>query len=107
MWGWGSSISPDYLVNLCAGDYESGGDNVCGYRSDTFDAVVDGALREVRNMDQKEDVLRQLQEIVAEDPPLINLGYPDSLQVCNTALYGGWKSMKGGNVVNVCSILPE
>lgn len=107
MWGWGSSISPDYLVNLCAGDYESGGDNVCGYRSDAFDAVVDGALREVRNMDQMEDVLRQLQEIVAEDPPLINLGYPDSLQVCNTALYGGWKSMKGGNVVNVFTFLPE
>lgn len=106
MWGWGSSLSPEYLIDLCASDFARGGDNVCGYRNTDFDALVEGELSKAASMEEMENLLDKLQTIVAQDPPLVNMGFPDNLQACNTALYDGWKTVKGGNVVNIFSFLP-
>jgi peptide/nickel transport system substrate-binding protein len=52
-------------------------------------------------------LLKELQNVVADEIPCLVIAYPDSLQVCNTSQYNGWKSGKGLNVVNVFSFLAE
>lgn len=105
-WGWGTSAgnSYTYLISLCAGDYDLGGYNVCGYQSDRFDRLV--AETEVNSAEDMEALLEQLQQVVAEEVPLLTIGFADKLQVCNTALYDGWKAGLGTNVVNIHSFLP-
>jgi DNA polymerase III alpha subunit len=52
-------------------------------------------------------LLQELQMVIAEEIPLLTIGFPDTLQVCNTDLYDGWKGGAGSNVVNVFSFLAE
>ena len=106
-WGWGSAAgnSYTYLISLCHSDPETGAYNVCGYKSERFDAIWDSA--EISSAADMEAVLKELQEVVIDEVPLITIGCPDKLQVCNTALYDGWKAGKGANVVNVYSFLPQ
>jgi peptide/nickel transport system substrate-binding protein len=106
-WGWSSSNSLTYLISLCSSDYEVGTDNVCGYVSEKFDSLVDEKLSAVTNMDEMESLLKELQDVIAEEVPLITIAYPDTLQACNTAAYDGWVSGKGMNVVNIFSFLGE
>ena len=107
MWGWGSSISMSYLVQLCAGDLAIGSDNLCGYQNDQFDALVASDYLGVTSTEEMTALLQQLQPIVADDIPLINFGFADTLQVCNTGAYDGWVPVMGGNVVNIFSFLPQ
>ena len=106
-WGWGSSAgnSYSYLVSLCAGDTDVGTLNVCGYRSEKFDAILNNA--KIASSEDMEDMLMELQMVVADEVPLLTIGYADKLQVCNTALYDGWQAGKGTNVVNIYSFLPQ
>lgn len=106
-WGWSTTMTMSYLISLCSSDYEQGTYNVCGYVSDAFDALVDKTLPEVRSEADMEALLRQLQDIIAVDDPLITIGYPDNLQVCNTKLYDGWKAGNGANVINIFTFLGQ
>lgn len=106
-WGWGSSAgnSYSYLVSLCAGDTDVGTFNVCGYQSEKFDTILNNT--KISSSDDMEAMLKQLQEVAADEIPLLTIGYADKLQVCNTALYDGWQAGKGTNVVNIYSFLPR
>ena len=39
-----------------------------------------------------------MQQVVADEVPLLTIGFADSLQVCNTARYDGWPAGKGANI---------
>ena len=106
-WGWGTTAgkATTYLISLCSSDFTTGNLNVCGYHSDAFDALV--ADTAVNSMEDMEALLLELQEVVAEDVPMLTIGFADTLQVCNTAVYGGWQAGKGTNVVNIHSFLPQ
>ena len=106
-WGWGSAAgnSYTYLISLCDSDYDVGTYNVCGYQSQRFDQLV--ADTQVTSTEEMEALLLELQQVVAEEVPLLTIAYADTLQVCNTSLYDGWKAGKGTNVVNVYSFLGE
>lgn len=106
-WGWSTSNSMTYLLSLCSSDYEIGTYNVCGYAGEAFDRLVEEKLAAVRTEEEMEALLRELQEVIGEEYPLLTIGYPDTLQVCNTAMYDGWKAGMGANVVNVFSFLGE
>ena len=106
-WGWSSSNSLTYLLSLCSSDFSVGTYNVCGYASENFDKIVEEKLNAVSSMEEMESLLKELQTVIAEETPLITIGYADTLQVCNTAMYDGWVAGKGMNVVNVHSFLGE
>ncbi len=106
-WGWSQTDSMTYLISLCASDYAQGPYNVCGYRSEAFEQVLADKLPAVRSEAEMHAVLQELQGIVAEEMPLLTIGYPDTLQACNTKMYDGWKAGDGANVVNIFSFLPE
>ena len=105
-WGWGTSAgnSYTYLISLCHSDFTTGDYNVCGYRSERFDTLVDEA--QIEDTADMEQLLLELQQVVADEVPLLTIGFPDSLQACNMAQYDGWKAGKGSNVVNIYSFLP-
>ena len=105
MWGWGSSMSPSFLVNMFSSDYSVGTFNVCGYANPEVDAIVTEQYLKAATEDELYGALREIQKIVAEDPGLICFGFPDSLQVCNTARYSGWEAGMGKNVINRYSFL--
>ena len=104
-WGWSNSISMTYLISLCSSDFEQGTYNVCGYVSENFDKIVDEKLSSVTSEEEMQDLLRELQEVIAEEIPLLTIGFPDTLQVCNTKMYDGWKAGAGANVINIFSFL--
>lgn len=106
-WGWSTTMTMSYLISLCSSDYEQGTYNVCGYVSDAFDALVDKSLPNVRSEADMQELLRQLQDIIAAEDPLITIGYPDNLQVCSTKLYDGWKAGNGTNVINIFTFLGQ
>ncbi len=105
MWGWGTSINPDFLVNMFSSDYSIGTYNVCGYVNAQVDEIVTGAYAAAEDEETLYAALREIQTIVAEDPGLICFGYADTLQACNTAQYSGFCAGKGMNVVNLYSFL--
>ncbi|MCI8514535.1 MAG: ABC transporter substrate-binding protein [Lachnospiraceae bacterium] len=107
IWGWSTANSLTYLISLCSSDFEIGTYNVCGYASEAFDGLVEERLSSVRTEADMEELLRELQAVIAEEVPLLTIAYPDTLQVCNTAMYDGWKAGKGANVVNIFSFLRE
>lgn len=106
-WGWSNSISMTYLISLCSSDFDQGTYNVCGYVSENFDKLVEEKLPKVTSEEEMQDLLKELQMVIAEEIPLLTIGFPDTLQVCNTDLYDGWKAGAGSNVVNIFSFLAE
>jgi len=105
MWGWGTSINPDFLPAMFSSNPEIGTSNVCGYVNPTFDKLVETDFKAVKTAEDLNAVLKNMQKVISEDPGLITFGYADSLQVCNTEKYNGWVSGKGLNVINVYSFL--
>lgn len=104
-WGWSSSISMTYLISLCSSDFDQGTYNVCGYVSEAFDKIVEEKLSKVTSEEEMQELLKELQAVIAEEIPLLTIGFPDTLQVCNTNLYDGWKAGAGANVINIFSFL--
>ncbi|MBR5510384.1 MAG: ABC transporter substrate-binding protein [Lachnospiraceae bacterium] len=106
-WGWSTSNSLTYLISLCSSDFAAGNYNVCGYVSEKFDKLVAEKLSSVSSMEEMEMLLKELQTVIAEEVPLITIAYADTLQVCNTKMYDGWKAGKGMNVINIFSFVDE
>lgn len=104
-WGWSNSNSLTFLVSLCSSDFGLGSYNVCGYSSEKFDALVNDKLGTVKTMEEMDSLLKEFQNVLAEEVPLITIAYPDSMQACNTAMYDGWVAGKGMNVFNVFSFI--
>lgn len=107
MWGWGTSINPDFLPGMFSSNYDIGTSNVCGYANAEFDKLVETDYQDVKTTNDLDAVLKDMQTVINEDPGLINFGYADSLQVCSTAQYKGWVEGKGLNVINIYSFLGE
>jgi len=105
MWGWGTSIRPNFLATLFSSDFIIGNCNVCGYVNEEMDAVINGAYAGAQSDDALYAALGEMQRIAAEDPSLICFGFADSLQACNMKMYDGFKAGKGTNVVNIFSFL--
>lgn len=105
MWGWGSSINPDFLAGLFSSDFSVGNSNVCGYVNADVDKVIAGQYKNVATDEELYAALREIQNLVAEDPGLICFGFADSLQACNTDQYAGFKAGKGTNVINIYSFI--
>lgn len=106
-WGWSSTDTMTYLISLCSSDAEQGPYNVCGYVSEAFDTLVSEKLANVRTEEEMHDLLRELQAVAADEVPLLTIGYPDTMQACNVAMYDGWQAGRGANVVNIFSFLAE
>lgn len=104
-WGWSSTNTLTYLASLCSSDHTVGIYNVCGYSNDNFDAIVEHKFSRVSSLEEVNTHLREMQNIIAADIPLLTIAYPDNLQACNTAMYDGWVAGKGMNVVNIFSFL--
>ena len=105
MWGWGTSISPSFLVNMFSSDFAVGTFNVCGYVNAEVDAVITEKYNTAKTEAELYDALREIQEIAAEDPGLICFGFSDSLQACSLARYEGWTTGLGKNIINKYTFL--
>ena len=107
MWGWSAPVqlNPASLVRLGMSDYDSGDLNIGGMRSGAYDSLCESYLGTV-NAGQREEISKNLQSLLAELAPFVNLWYDRMNYAVDAAAYDGWAVQKGAGVINRYSFLP-
>ena len=108
MWGWSAPVQADPVrfPNLVSSDPTIGTSNLSGYVSEEADALSSQIIVEADD-ETRIELVKQLQELVAEDLPFILLLYPDGAYAHNAEVYDGWRFMTGQGVLHKLSLLPE
>lgn len=106
LWGWGASMmnKPTNLKDLFYSDLNIGYVNIGAYKNPEFDKVSDQLDAEY-NPEKRKELLFKMQEIVAEDCPIITLYYPIEAYAYNPSVYDGWKYTKGKGIINTLSLV--
>lgn len=106
MWGWspGIQLDPDSLRRLFHSSTDAGYYNVGAYRNRDFDKLAEEQVVTVDSLKRKEIVLR-LQEIVAEDVPMVTCYYLDGLYGVRPKTYDGWVYVKGTGILDKLSFM--
>lgn len=75
------------------------------YRNPDFDALAEQAAVTI-DMNERQELLNQMQMIMAEDVPAIVLFYPDGIYAYRVAAYDGWVVEPGQGAFTKRSFLP-
>lgn len=107
MWGWSAptQADPGQTGALLHSDPAFGSLNLTGYNNPDADALAD-QLRTEGDLDARQDVMDQLQVLIAEEQPFVTLLYPDGAYAYNSTVYGGWTFISGQGIVSKLSLLP-
>ena len=65
------------------------------FTSDAFDSVAGAQLRQL-DQSQRAQLVNQMQQIIAEDLPVISLYHPDRYWFYDQTLLDGWHYKPGG-----------
>lgn len=104
---WASSVhlDPNFLRDMFHSDPAIGGFNRAAYKNPTYDAL---ALEQARTTDpeRRRQLLFRLQELLAEDVPMLPLYYPDGLHAYRPAAFDRWVYYDGVGILNKATFLP-
>jgi peptide/nickel transport system substrate-binding protein len=78
----------EFVVNLFHSRNAPSGFNFVGYNNPAYDAVADAQRLEM-NRDSRRELVRQAQEIIAEDQPYAFLVYPTKVFAYNRTVFDG------------------
>ena len=108
IWGWSAptQMRPDALVELLASDTGLGNLNIGGYRSSRFDELV-RELQDTLNSEARLEIIKEMQQTVADEVPFITLYYPQIAVAYNRNAYDGYVMQKGIGIINRLSFLPD
>lgn len=106
MWGWSAptQADPGQTGALLHSDPAFGSLNLTGYNNPEADALVD-ELRTEGDSDARQQILNDLQVLIAEEQPFVTLLYPDGAYAYNASVYGGWTFISGQGIVSKLSLL--
>jgi peptide/nickel transport system substrate-binding protein len=76
------------------------------YESEAMDALLD-QLKASTDPQERADLLVQVQELAAQDLPMIVLWYPTDTYAYDSTVYDGWRFIDGLGTVNKLSFLPQ
>lgn len=100
MFGWSAPVnSQANLLGLLHSDPAKGNLNLSGYANPEVDALTDEAAVTTDEAARR-DLLFQVQEILAQDLPLITLFYQDGIYAYRPAAYDEWTYMAGQGIIN-------
>lgn len=100
MFGWSAPVnSQANLLGLLHSDPTKGNLNLSGYANPEVDALTDEAAVTTDEAARR-DLLFQVQEILAQDLPLITLFYQDGIYAYRPAAYDDWTYMAGQGIIN-------
>jgi ABC-type transport system substrate-binding protein len=77
-----------------------------GYENPVADELSSELLRTI-DPDRQQELLSELQAIIAEDLPFIMIAYPDGMYAYRSSVYDGWVFMTGQGVFHKLSFLPQ
>jgi peptide/nickel transport system substrate-binding protein len=107
MWGWSAPITlnPASLVRLGMSDHLLGNLNISGLVSAEFDELSRMYLNTSGAADQTE-ISKDLQRLLMELAPFVNLWYDNMNYAVNMNDYDGWVVQTGVGIINRHSFLP-
>lgn len=107
MWGWSAptQADPGRTGALLHSDPALGSLNLTGFASDEADALAD-RLRTEGDLEERQAILDELQELIAEELPFITILYPDGAYAFDADVYDGWVFVTGQGIVSKISLLP-
>jgi peptide/nickel transport system substrate-binding protein len=109
VWNWSSGVQnvPAQAVELMYhSDVVTGRLNVNFYESEQMDTLL-GQLKASTDPEERADLLIQVQELAAQDLPMIVLWYPTDTYAYDSTVYDGWRFMDGLGTVHKLSFLPQ
>lgn len=106
MWGWSSTMQlfPDRIVELFHSDPAIGSVNIGGYSNPGFDAKAE-ELRATVNPEEREQLLKELQALIAEEAPIIPLTYEEIINAYNPGVYDDYTFQLGKGIINKLSFV--
>lgn len=107
IFGWSAPVQADpiRMATLVNSDPAVGVVNLSGYTNPVADELSLELLRTIEP-ERQQELLSELQALIAEDLPFIMLDYPDGLYAYRSSVYDGWVFMTGQGVFHKLSFLP-
>jgi len=107
MWGWSAPIQADAIriASLVNSDPAIGSINLTGYVNETIDELS-AELTQTIDFDRQQELMAEIQTIIAEDLPFIMLLYPDGMYAYRPAVYSDFDFMTGQGIFHKLSFLP-
>lgn len=107
MFGWSAPVNAQAnLSGLLHSDPAKGNLNLSGYSNPEVDRLADEAAM-TTDEDARRELFYQIQEILAEDVPLITLFYQDGIYAYRPAAFDAWTYMVGQGIINKRSFVEQ
>jgi len=108
MFGWSApvQVDPSQITSLIHSDPAIGSINISGFSNPDADRLSEELLVEGDEA-RRQEILNELQALVAEQIPFVMLLYPDGNYAYRADVYDGWAFIAGQGVVNKLSLLPS
>jgi peptide/nickel transport system substrate-binding protein len=88
LWSWRGSPDPDFLLSLLT-TAEIGGYSDSNYSNSTYDTLF-AAQRKATTLEERQGVVRRMQDLVYDEAPYLVLFYDDQLHAHRTDRFGPW-----------------
>jgi peptide/nickel transport system substrate-binding protein len=107
MWGWSAPVQANAsrITSLIHSDTAIGSLNLTGFVNEQADALSDQLLVET-DLAKREQLIKDIQAVIAEQIPFIVLLYPDGIYAYWSSVYDGLVFITGQGVVGKLSFLP-
>jgi len=108
MFGWSAPVqaNPVRISSLVHSDPSIGVLNLSGYVNETADALA-VELTQTIDPTRQQELMDELQTIIATDLPFIMIAYPDGLYGYRSSVYSDWTFMAGQGVFHKLSFLSQ
>ncbi|WP_408011496.1 ABC transporter substrate-binding protein [Pseudalkalibacillus sp. A8] len=107
IWGWSSTMQlfPDRMTELFHSDTAIGSVNIGGFSSEQFDELANN-LADTVDEGKREDIIMQMQELVAEEFPFVTLYYQEIINAYNPNVFDDYAFQLGKGIMNKLSFVP-
>jgi len=108
VWGWSAPVQADpiRISQLVHSDPALGSLNLTGFADARVDALS-AQLNSETDPAVREQLLDELQVLIADQLPFVLLLYPDGAYAYRSTVYDGWAFMSGQGIFHKLSLLPE
>ncbi|MDA2979390.1 MAG: ABC transporter substrate-binding protein [Actinomycetota bacterium] len=107
VWGWSAPVQANTIriADLVNSDPGIGFLNLTGFSNAEVDAISSQLLTEA-DPATSQQLIGDLQVLLADQVPFVLLAYPDGAYVYNSEVYADWEFIAGQGIVSKVSLLP-